>query len=92
MKITLSHIYNETRERKCYLFLVTISTWARPGPLDYQSRYNRTSSSWKGIMLKLVRSWRYVIYLNLKLFYLFNVIASPTVTALLLSPMHHSFI
>lgn len=47
MTMTLSHIYNETRERKCYLFLVTISTWARPGPLDYQSRYNRTSSSWK---------------------------------------------
>lgn len=92
MKLTLSHIDNETRERKCYLFLVTISTWARPGPLDYQSRYNRTSSSWKGIMLKLVRSWRYVIYLSLESLFLFNVIASPTVMPLLLSPTYHSFI
>lgn len=60
--LVLSSVDNETWEKKCYLFLVTL-TWARPDlshqkvglATSYQTNYHTTL---KKVLLRLLNSWR----------------------------------
>lgn len=64
--MALLSVDDETWEKKCYLFFVTL-VWARPYQCRLRLGYNyqfESQSYWKETLLKAVRSWRYGLYMN----------------------------